>query len=79
MERTDTATRSSNKEKAGDFLDRIDRIFKIRGFLGFRLSWFSAFFCSEVFGTRKQNDKSLNHAIPVYKNSVNFVNSVKSF
>jgi hypothetical protein len=29
MDRTDMATSISNKEKAEDFLDRIDRIFKI--------------------------------------------------
>jgi hypothetical protein len=28
-DRTEMATRTSNNEKAGDFLDRIDRIFKI--------------------------------------------------
>jgi hypothetical protein len=58
MDRTDTATRSSRRENAEDFLDRmtgfaggtggffldrINRIFKIRGFLGFCLSWFAAF------------------------------------
>ena len=43
MDITDMATSTSNKEKAEVFLDRINRIFKIREVFGFCLSWFAAF------------------------------------
>jgi hypothetical protein len=39
--------------KAGDFLDRIDRIFKIREVFGFCLSWFAAFSSRGSFWNKK--------------------------
>ena len=62
MARTDMATRTSNKEKAEDFLDRIDRIFKIyKRPCGLLLFWFSEFlFELQALRSEIQQDALVN-------------------